>query len=117
MVEEEENEEQDENLNSNIVYPSSCAQNQIDYLSQKLEDSFDLKDGHAPSRNAALPSKNLKARRSLCFDQQLSPEPKVHFYSSPLPNKGLKFNNSMPGTMRVNRLQVFRDITPFPDSP
>lgn len=117
MVEEEENEEQDENLNSNIVYPSSCAQNQIDYLSQKLEDSFDLKDGHAASRNAALPSRNLKARRSLCFDQQLSPEPKVHFYSSPLPNKGLKFNNSMPGTMRVNRLQVFRDITPFPDSP
>lgn len=110
MVEEDENEEQDENLNSNIVYPSSCAQNQIDYLSQKLEDSFDPKDGYAASRN-------LKARRSLCFDQQQSPEQKVRFYSSPLPNKGLKFDNSAPGTMRINRLQVFQDITPFPDSP
>lgn len=121
----------DENLNFNIVYSSPCPKYQVDCLSQKLEESFDLKDGYLTSRNAALPSRNPTVRRSLCFDEQRKPESTGHFFSSPLPSKGLKFenHNSAPvnnkddmsgksiSMMKRNRLQVFRDITPFPDSP
>eukprot|EP00257_Ricinus_communis_P018510 XP_015577246.1 uncharacterized protein LOC8265513 [Ricinus communis] len=77
----------DENLNSNIVHQSLCPKSPTVTISQKLE-AFDLRDGSVVS------PRNPTVRRSLCFDAK----------KGPLMRKN-------------NRLQVFRDITPTPDSP
>ncbi|KAK4837652.1 hypothetical protein QYF36_007295 [Acer negundo] len=51
----------DENLNSNIIYPSPCLQNQ------------DLNDGYG-SKNTGVLSRNPTVRRSLCYNQEQTPE-------------------------------------------
>ncbi|KAK2651916.1 hypothetical protein Ddye_011772 [Dipteronia dyeriana] len=88
----------DENLNSNIIYPSPCLQNQ------------DLNDGYG-SKNAGVLSRNPTVRRSLCFNQEQTPESMDS--TSPMND----YNMSNINGKRRNRLQVFQDITPFPDSP
>ncbi|KAH7557258.1 hypothetical protein JRO89_XS11G0090300 [Xanthoceras sorbifolium] len=104
----------DENQNSNIIYPSPCPQNQADYLCRKFEDSFDLNDGYGTSKNAGVLSRNPTVRRSLCFDQQLRPE----LTDSALSMKEVDYMSGKNiNVKRRNRLQVFQDITPFPDSP
>ncbi|KAK9267587.1 hypothetical protein L1049_010015 [Liquidambar formosana] len=120
-----------ENLNSNIIRQSPCPLDQTENLRQKLESLFDLKDGYTKSGNDNS-SRNTTARRSLCFDQQQSPDPVDYFCSSPLPRKALNFegNNCVPADERDSsfgkniipekknkRLQVFRDITLHPESP
>ena len=67
-----------------------CSKSPVETISQKFE-ACDLKDGY--DSNAASP-RNPTVRRSLCFDS--------------------KKDSSM---RKKHRLQVFRDITPNPDSP
>jgi hypothetical protein len=121
-----EDELNDENLNSNIIYQSPYPQSQSKSLSCKFE-SFDLKDGYCTS-GVALSSRNQTARRSLCFEQQQKPD---YICSSPLPKKALNFegcksvqangrdsiSRKNEKLIRRNRLQVFREITPHPESP
>ncbi|KAK7831445.1 protein pollenless 3 [Quercus suber] len=122
-----EDEFNDENLDSNLIGQSPYPQSQIKSLSCKFE-SFDLKD---ESSGVSVSSRNLAARRSLCFDQQQKPESKDYFCSSPLPKKALNFEGCISvqengrdsisrgnkKMIRRNRLQVFQDITPLPESP
>lgn len=110
----EEEDFNDENINSNVIYPSSCPQNQIEYLSQKLEDSIDLQNGYGTSKSAVVSSKNQTVRRSLCFGQYQRPNTGLN--SVPLKDNDLMSGKNINMKTR-SRLQVFRDITPFPDSP
>ncbi|XP_057470555.1 protein POLLENLESS 3-like [Actinidia eriantha] len=125
MVEEDEQEllsrcsdewygDDNENLDSNIVYPALTPVHETDKLNQKIE-SFDIKDGYCTQPESAASSMNKTARRSLCFDQQQKQGKTDDYCSSPLP---LKFegNNNRP-LLRKNRLQVFKDITLSADSP
>ncbi|KAF9667168.1 hypothetical protein SADUNF_Sadunf16G0305000 [Salix dunnii] len=82
----------DENLNVNTFNQNSHQKNQLGSICQKLE-AADLQDGYATSMNA-VSSRNSTARRSLSFESAED-----------------------VNTKRKNRLQVFRDITPTPDSP
>jgi len=114
IVEEEQNEENDffsgftnfddkngaevfndENEDSNIIYPSPWPQNQPDEWSSKKLESLDKKDGHYASESAIL-SRNPTARRSLCFNPELIGEKRL---------------------TRRSRLQVFQDITLLPETP
>ncbi|KAJ6332536.1 hypothetical protein OIU77_008580 [Salix suchowensis] len=112
MVEEEEGEEQelftadlgqgfnswnyaeactDENLNANIVHQNSYQKFQQGTICQKLK-AVDLQD--SSSTMNVVSSRNPTARRSLSYESAED-----------------------ANTKRRNRLQVFRDITPTPDSP
>ncbi|KAJ6724100.1 PROTEIN POLLENLESS 3-LIKE 2 [Salix viminalis] len=112
MVEEEEGEEQelftadlgqgfnswnyeeastDENLNANIVHQNSYQKFQQGIICQKLK-AVDLQD--SISTMNVVSSRNPTARRSLSYESAED-----------------------ANTKRRNRLQVFRDITPTPDSP
>ncbi|XP_011039790.1 PREDICTED: uncharacterized protein LOC105136236 isoform X2 [Populus euphratica] len=82
----------DENLNVNTFHQNSYQKNQLGTICQKLE-AADLQDGYATSLNA-VSSRNSNARRSLSYESAED-----------------------VNTKRRNRLQVFRDITPTPDSP
>ncbi|KAJ6776725.1 PROTEIN POLLENLESS 3-LIKE 2 [Salix koriyanagi] len=82
----------DENLNVNTFNHNSYQKNQLGSTCQKLE-AADLQDGYATSMNA-VSSRNSTARRSLSYESAED-----------------------VNTKRKNRLQVFRDITPTPDSP
>ncbi|KAJ6301355.1 hypothetical protein OIU77_015628 [Salix suchowensis] len=82
----------DENLNVNTFNQNSYQKNQLGSICQKLE-AADLQDGYATSMNA-VSSRNSTARRSLSYESAED-----------------------VNTKRKNRLQVFRDITPTPDSP
>ncbi|KAI4297093.1 hypothetical protein L6164_037000 [Bauhinia variegata] len=145
MVEEEEEEEEllsqrytnfddqyseevfnDENQNSNIIYQSPFCQRPTEYLSQKLE-TFDLKDGYNSPGNS-ISSRNPTVRRSLCFNQKLTPESADHFCTAS-PKKASNFEDSkvlardqdsVSGEKKLTsrrRLQVFRDITLDSGSP
>ncbi|CAK7345890.1 unnamed protein product [Dovyalis caffra] len=80
----------DENLNANIFHQNSYQENHLGTISQKLE-AADLQDSYGPS---TVSSRNSTARRSLSYESAED-----------------------VNTKRRNRLQVFRDITPTPDSP
>ncbi|KAJ0043969.1 hypothetical protein Pint_17775 [Pistacia integerrima] len=110
----EEEEFNNENINSNVIYPSSCPQNQIEYLSQKLEDSIDLQNGYRTSKSGVVSSKNQTVRRSLCFGQYQRSNTGLN--SVPVKDNDLMSEKNINMKTR-SRLQVFRDITPFPDSP
>ncbi|KAI4299719.1 hypothetical protein L6164_033150 [Bauhinia variegata] len=124
MVEEEEF--NDENVNSNIIFQSPCLQRQTEYLSQKIE-AFELKDGYNSWGNSVL-SRNPTVRRSLCFNQKLTPESADHF-SATSPKKASKFEDhrmlekdqeTVTGgkkKTRRKRLQVFQEITLGSGSP
>uniref|UniRef100_A0A5B7BJ84 Uncharacterized protein n=1 Tax=Davidia involucrata TaxID=16924 RepID=A0A5B7BJ84_DAVIN len=104
----------DENMNSNIS-PSD----QIENISRKIE-SFNIKDGYY--------TQPQNVRCALCFDQQQQQKPD-NFYSSKKTLNFEGFNSFLANErectssgnsiklLRRNRLQVFRDITPFPESP
>ncbi|KAF7803917.1 stress up-regulated Nod 19 protein [Senna tora] len=109
----------DENWNSNMIQ-------------QKLE-TFDLKDeSNDESESAsAILLRNPAVRRSLCFNQHLTPESREFFCSSSTSPK--KASNSEGQRMmkttenelvfeekrlvRRNRLKVFQDITLHPGTP
>jgi hypothetical protein len=82
----------DENLNVNTFHQNSYQKNQLGTIFRKLE-AADLQDGYGTSMNA-VSSRNSTARRSLSYESAED-----------------------VNTKRRNRLQVFRDITPTPDSP
>ncbi|KAJ6950910.1 hypothetical protein NC651_004551 [Populus alba x Populus x berolinensis] len=82
----------DENLNVNTFHQNSYQENQLGTICRKLE-AADLQDGYGTSMNA-VSSRNSTARRSLSYESAED-----------------------VNTKRRNRLQVFRDITPTPDSP
>ncbi|KAL5157940.1 Protein POLLENLESS 3 [Glycine soja] len=83
----------DENEDSNIIYPSSWLQNLPEWSNKKLESS-DKKDDYASE--STILSRNPTARRSLCFNPELIGEKKL---------------------TRRSRLQVFQDITLLPETP
>ncbi|XP_038678813.1 uncharacterized protein LOC119980259 isoform X2 [Tripterygium wilfordii] len=113
----------DENRNINMICGSSPS-NRMENLSQRLE-VFDLKDGYATSENFGSSRKPV-ARCSLRFRE---PESSDCYSATPKAKKGLNFGSyhslkESPSSFeknldlkRRNRLQVFRDITPTPDSP
>lgn len=98
----------DENENSNIVYHRPWPpHSQTECLNQKLESSLNLKDGYNHIHNTqpgnAILLRNPTARRSLCFNPELTKE------------RGSLSGEKKP--TRRNRLQVFQDITPQPETP
>ncbi|KAK8468814.1 hypothetical protein PHAVU_006G127000 [Phaseolus vulgaris] len=139
IVEEEQNEENDffsgyinfdgengaevfndENEDSNIMYQSPWPQNQPEWSSKKLE-SLEQKDGYHPSGSVIL-SRNPTARRSLCFNPELSSESAYAIRTSKSPKKASNLENrdTLVGEKKLprkSRLQVFQDITLFPETP
>ncbi|KAF2317900.1 hypothetical protein GH714_041220 [Hevea brasiliensis] len=87
-----EEESNDENQDSNTIHGSTCPKSPVEAINQKFE-AFDLRDGYDTFINAVSP-RNPTVRRSLCFDAK----------------------NDL-NMRKKNRLQVFQDITPSPDSP
>ncbi|RDX97325.1 Protein POLLENLESS 3, partial [Mucuna pruriens] len=104
IVEEEQNEEHDffngytnfdgedcaevfndENEDSNIIYQCPWPQNLTECSSKKLE-SLDQKDGYCESGSAIL-SRNPTARRSLCFNPELTSESAYFICTSKSPKK------------------------------
>ncbi|KAA8519333.1 hypothetical protein F0562_013588 [Nyssa sinensis] len=121
----------DENVNANIICQTHSPSDQIENISRKIE-SFNLKDGYYTQPQNDASSMNRVVRRALCFNQQQKPDRRgYNFCSSPIPKKTLNFegfNSSLENEpectsgnstklLRRNRLQVFRDITPSPESP
>ncbi|BAT87693.1 hypothetical protein LR48_Vigan09g180900 [Vigna angularis] len=134
IVEEEQNEENDffsgyinfdgedgaevfndENEDSNIIYQSPWPHNQPEWSSKKLE-SLEQKDEYYASGSAIL-SRNPTARRSLCFNPELSSESAS---KSPKKVSDLEIRDSLGGEKKLtrrSRLQVFQDITLLPETP
>lgn len=105
-------EHNDENINSNVIYSSACPQTQN--ISQKLKDSMDFQKGNGTSRSAVVSSQNQTVQHSLCFGQYQRPNMGLNS----VPMKDNDFFSRKNFNMKTrSRLQVFQDITPFPDSP
>ncbi|KAJ4842060.1 hypothetical protein Tsubulata_044121 [Turnera subulata] len=85
----------DENVNANILHRGS-PMNLTPALCQKLDNGLDsdVEDGHDTPGGSAVLSRNATVRRSLSFE-----------------------DGEEKDTKRRTRLQVFREITPSPDSP
>ncbi|KAM7270103.1 hypothetical protein ACFE04_029317 [Oxalis oulophora] len=98
MVEEDEEEFKDENFDYNeLAWSLNQGQNQ-------MAGFFDPRD----DCNSTASSGNRSVRRSLRFDQQKETD-NGNYYSTT--------SKMLPNIRRGNRLPVFHDITPFPDSP
>ncbi|XP_027931542.1 protein POLLENLESS 3 [Vigna unguiculata] len=110
----------DENEDSNIIFQSPWPQNQPEWSSKKLE-SLEQKDGYCAS-GSAVSSRNPTARRSLCFNPELSSESAYSICTSKSPKKAsdLEIRESLVGEKKLtrrSRLQVFQDITLLPETP
>jgi len=110
----------DENEDSNIIYQSPWPQNRPEWSSKKHE-SLEQKDGYYASGSVIL-SRNPTARRSLCFNPELSSESAYSICTSKSPKKAsnLEIRDSLVGEKKLtrrSRLQVFQDITLLPETP
>ncbi|KAK7332581.1 hypothetical protein VNO80_29334 [Phaseolus coccineus] len=110
----------DENEDSNIMYQSPWPQSQPEWSSTKLE-SLEQKDGYYASGSVIL-SRNPTARRSLRFNPELSSESAYAICTSKSPKKAsnLEHRDKIAGEKKLtrrSRLQVFQDITLFPETP
>ncbi|GAV65632.1 TPR_1 domain-containing protein [Cephalotus follicularis] len=100
MAEEEEQEESLSGRKSNEWMNTNSVEESND---ENLNLNISPWPENTINHSKAVSSKNSSARRSLCFDHhQNSIEGRY---------------SSSENSMRRSRLQVFRDITPFPDSP